>query len=106
MRSSIGKDSFVMRARFLLGLPSLGAALIGAATVLSTACVSSGEKIGYFNRNPAKSPYVNWPTPTGEVEVDATVRLPDGRSGVRLVVADDGRGEDGRPTTVTWQAPV
>ncbi|MFF9081579.1 GAF domain-containing protein [Streptomyces rubiginosohelvolus] len=41
-----------------------------------------------------------------EVEVDATVRLPDGRSGVRLVVADDGRGEDdGRPTTVTWQAP-
>ncbi|MFD5204497.1 GAF domain-containing protein [Streptomyces sp. NPDC058375] len=42
-----------------------------------------------------------------EVEVDATVRLPDGRSGVRLVVADDGRGEDGgRPTTVTWQAPI
>ncbi|MET8938367.1 GAF domain-containing protein [Streptomyces rubiginosohelvolus] len=42
-----------------------------------------------------------------EVEVDATVRLPDGRSGVRLVVADDGRGEDDlRPTTVTWQAPV
>ncbi|MGW4837497.1 GAF domain-containing protein [Streptomyces globisporus] len=42
-----------------------------------------------------------------EVEVDATVRLPDGRAGVRLVVADDGRGEDdGRPTTVTWQAPV
>ncbi|WP_257001959.1 GAF domain-containing protein [Streptomyces sp. WZ.A104] len=42
-----------------------------------------------------------------EVEVDATVRLPDGRSGVRLVVADDGRGEDGgRSTTVTWQAPL
>ncbi|MFJ9110834.1 GAF domain-containing protein [Streptomyces sp. NPDC102283] len=41
-----------------------------------------------------------------EVEVDATVRLPDGRTGVRLVVADDGRGEDGGPTTVTWQAPV
>ncbi|MGW4034925.1 GAF domain-containing protein [Streptomyces sp. NPDC004778] len=42
-----------------------------------------------------------------EVEVDATVRLPDGRGGVRLVVADDGHGEDdGRPTTVTWQAPV
>lgn len=41
-----------------------------------------------------------------EVEVDATVRLPDGRTGVRLVVADDGRGEDGRPTTVTWQAPA
>jgi GAF domain-containing protein len=41
-----------------------------------------------------------------EVEVDATVRLPDGRTGVRLVVADDGRGEDGRPTTVTWRAPI
>ncbi|MFH9293638.1 GAF domain-containing protein [Streptomyces sp. NPDC017520] len=41
-----------------------------------------------------------------EVEVDATVRLPDGRTGVRLVVADDGRGEDGRPTTVTWQTPA
>ncbi|WP_258044901.1 GAF domain-containing sensor histidine kinase [Streptomyces sp. SM11] len=41
-----------------------------------------------------------------EVEVDATVRLPDGATGVRLVVSDDGRGEDGRPTTVTWQTPV
>ncbi|MFC9483980.1 GAF domain-containing protein [Streptomyces griseus] len=42
-----------------------------------------------------------------EVEVEAPVRLPDGRSGVRLVVADDGRGDDdGRPTTVTWQAPI
>ncbi|MFI1221080.1 MULTISPECIES: GAF domain-containing protein [unclassified Streptomyces] len=41
-----------------------------------------------------------------EVEVDATVRLPDGRSGVRLAVADDGRGEDGPATTVTWQAPI
>ncbi|MFF5877205.1 GAF domain-containing protein [Streptomyces californicus] len=41
-----------------------------------------------------------------EVEVDATVRLPDGRAGVRLVVADDGRGEDGRPTTMTWEAPL
>lgn len=42
-----------------------------------------------------------------EVEVDATVRLPDGRSAVRLVVADDGRDEEGgRSTTVTWQAPI
>ncbi|MFD3438042.1 GAF domain-containing protein [Streptomyces sp. NPDC058685] len=65
-----------------------------------------------------------------DVEVDATVLLPDGRPGVRLVVADDGRpgeggdggggghredgedrghGEDGEDrgqgTTVTWQAP-
>jgi GAF domain-containing protein len=42
-----------------------------------------------------------------EVEVDATARLPDGRSAVQLVVADDGRAEDGsRSTTVTWQAPL
>ncbi|MEJ8634855.1 GAF domain-containing sensor histidine kinase [Streptomyces sp. MS2.AVA.5] len=47
-----------------------------------------------------------------DVEVDATVLLPDGRPGVRLVVADDGRpdnggdGDDGgHGTTVTWQAP-
>ncbi|MEU0161010.1 GAF domain-containing protein [Streptomyces sp. NPDC006261] len=42
-----------------------------------------------------------------DVGVDATARLPDGRSAVRLVVADDGRDEeDGRSTTVTWQAPL
>ncbi|NEE49568.1 histidine kinase, partial [Streptomyces sp. SID8455] len=42
-----------------------------------------------------------------DVGVDATVRLPDGRSAVRLVVADDGRDEEGgRSTTVTWQAPI
>ncbi|MCX4969123.1 GAF domain-containing protein [Streptomyces sp. NBC_00654] len=42
-----------------------------------------------------------------EVEVDATARLPDGRGAVRLVVADDGRDENGgRSTTVTWQAPL
>ncbi|MEW1611512.1 MULTISPECIES: GAF domain-containing protein [unclassified Streptomyces] len=42
-----------------------------------------------------------------EVEVDATVRSPDGRSAVRLVVTDDGREEEGgQSTTVTWQAPI
>jgi len=41
-----------------------------------------------------------------EVEVDATVRLPDGRSAVRLVVADDGCDEEGGRSTVTWQAPL
>ncbi|MEV6311050.1 GAF domain-containing protein [Streptomyces sp. NPDC051840] len=42
-----------------------------------------------------------------EVEIDATVSLPDGRTAVRLVVADDGRAEDGsRSATVTWQAPL
>ncbi|MEV4880436.1 sensor histidine kinase [Streptomyces cyaneofuscatus] len=42
-----------------------------------------------------------------DVAVDATVRLPDGRSAVRLVVADDGRDEEGgRSTAVTWQAPL
>ncbi|MET7615594.1 GAF domain-containing protein [Streptomyces sp. NPDC005408] len=41
-----------------------------------------------------------------EVDVDATVRLPDGRDGVRLVVRDDGTAESGeRGTTVTWQVP-
>ncbi|MGC4928860.1 GAF domain-containing protein [Streptomyces cyaneofuscatus] len=42
-----------------------------------------------------------------DVAVDATVRLPDGRSAVRLVVADDGRDEvGGGSTTVTWEAPL
>lgn len=41
-----------------------------------------------------------------DVGVDATVRLPDGRSAVRLMVADDGQGEGGGPTTVSWQAPL
>ncbi|MER7854451.1 GAF domain-containing protein [Streptomyces bacillaris] len=42
-----------------------------------------------------------------EVEVDATVRLADGRGAVRLLVADDGRDEEGgRSTTVTWQTPL
>ncbi|WP_442806311.1 GAF domain-containing protein [Streptomyces sp. NBC_01317] len=41
-----------------------------------------------------------------EVEVDATVRLPDGHGGVRLLVTDNGAREDGGGggTTVTWQA--
>ncbi|WP_285570143.1 MULTISPECIES: GAF domain-containing protein [unclassified Streptomyces] len=42
-----------------------------------------------------------------EVEVDATAVLPDGRAGVRLAVADDGREPDGsRAPTVIWQAPL
>ncbi|QNE77615.1 GAF domain-containing protein [Streptomyces finlayi] len=42
-----------------------------------------------------------------DVEVDATVRAPTGGAAVRLVVADDGRAENGeRPPTVTWQAPL
>ncbi|MGW9304290.1 GAF domain-containing protein [Streptomyces cyaneofuscatus] len=43
-----------------------------------------------------------------DVAVDATVRLPDGRSAVRLVVADDGDDEEagGGSTTVTWEAPL
>ncbi|MFE4645422.1 GAF domain-containing protein, partial [Streptomyces sp. NPDC056730] len=40
------------------------------------------------------------------VEVDATARLADGRTGVRLTVTDDGLREDGgRGTTMTWEAP-
>lgn len=64
-----------MQARLLLTIPALCAALTGAAAALFTGCASSGEKVVYFNRNPAKSPYVNWPTPTGEVEVDAMRRI-------------------------------
>ncbi|WP_329541911.1 GAF domain-containing protein [Streptomyces sp. NBC_01358] len=42
-----------------------------------------------------------------EVEVDAAAVLPDGRSGVRLTVADDGHEPDGsRAPTVIWQAPL
>ncbi|MEU3202532.1 GAF domain-containing protein [Streptomyces cyaneofuscatus] len=43
-----------------------------------------------------------------DVAVDATVRLPDGRSAVRLVVADDGGGEavGGGAAAVTWEAPL
>ncbi|MFJ9975998.1 GAF domain-containing sensor histidine kinase [Streptomyces cyaneofuscatus] len=43
-----------------------------------------------------------------DVAVDATVRLPDGRGAVRLVVADDGDGEavGGGAAAVTWEAPL
>ncbi|MEV2248333.1 GAF domain-containing protein [Streptomyces sp. NPDC049970] len=42
-----------------------------------------------------------------EVEVDATAKEADGRAAVRLVVADDGRAEDGaRSPTVIWQVPL
>jgi hypothetical protein len=64
-----------MRARWWLTLPTLGAVLAGAATALVTGCATSGERVVYFNRNPARSPYVTWPTPTGEVEVDAMRRI-------------------------------
>ncbi|WP_348541686.1 GAF domain-containing protein, partial [Streptomyces sp. MZ04] len=42
-----------------------------------------------------------------DVVVDARATLPDGRSGVRLTVHDDGATEDGATgTTLTWQSPV
>ncbi|MEU0308377.1 GAF domain-containing sensor histidine kinase [Streptomyces cyaneofuscatus] len=43
-----------------------------------------------------------------DVAVDATVRLPDGRSAVRLVVADDGDDAEagGGSAAVTWEAPL
>ncbi|WP_328721919.1 GAF domain-containing protein [Streptomyces sp. NBC_00247] len=42
-----------------------------------------------------------------EVEVDATVRLPDGGRAVRLLVSDDGQDERGeRRPPLTWQAPI
>lgn len=41
-----------------------------------------------------------------EVRVDATVRLPGGRDGVRLVVRDDGAREepDDEGAPVIWEA--
>ncbi|GGT18236.1 histidine kinase [Streptomyces kurssanovii] len=42
-----------------------------------------------------------------DVHVDATVRLPDGRQGVRLTVTDDGLDDEGtRGTTLTWHHPL
>ncbi|GGO44370.1 GAF domain-containing protein [Streptomyces lasiicapitis] len=42
-----------------------------------------------------------------DVAVDAGAGLPDGRTGVRLVVFDDGStGDASAGTTVTWQAPL
>jgi pectate lyase len=92
-----------MRARYFPGLPSLASALLGSSVVLSTGCASSGEKVVYFNRNPAASPYVEWPTPTGEVEVDAQRRISghfDGKM-QRFYGVDDmgtsGQDEDQEP---------
>ncbi|MGB8945787.1 MAG: histidine kinase, partial [Streptomyces sp.] len=42
-----------------------------------------------------------------EVAVDARATLPDGRTGVRLTVYDDGTTDGvGSGTTTTWQAPL
>ncbi|MEV8015487.1 GAF domain-containing protein [Streptomyces sp. NPDC086554] len=42
-----------------------------------------------------------------EVAVDARATLPDGRTGVRLTVYDDGTTDGvGTGTTITWQAPL
>jgi pectate lyase len=92
-----------MRARFLLGFPTLAAAFAGVAAATFTGCASSGEKVVYFNRNPAASPHVNWPKPTGEVEVDAQRRISghfDGKM-QRFYGVDDmgtsGQDEDQEP---------
>ncbi|MEU5436243.1 GAF domain-containing protein [Streptomyces sp. NPDC020719] len=43
---------------------------------------------------------------SAQVTVDATATLPDGRTGVRLTVTDDGLRDDGTPGGETvWQAP-
>ncbi|MEW2069763.1 GAF domain-containing protein [Streptomyces sp. NPDC007346] len=91
-------------ASALLGFPPsvrfTGAvdALVGEETGRELLAVLRGA-LAAAHRRPAVSAI--------EVEVDATVRLPDGRSAVRLVVADDGLDEEGgRSTAVTWQAPL
>jgi len=52
-----------------------GALLAGMLLAAAAGCSGKQEKIVYFNRNPKVSPYVKWPTPTGEVEVDAQKRI-------------------------------
>ncbi len=54
---------------------SLGAALVGLLAAGLPACAGEAENVTYFNRHPAASPLVRWPTPTGEVGVDATRRI-------------------------------
>ncbi len=50
---------------------------LALAVVAGTAlgCGPAPAPIVYHNRNPADSPYVKWPKATGEVPVDATIRV-------------------------------
>jgi hypothetical protein len=51
--------------------------LLGGVALL-VSCAANEQAIEYHNRNPAPSPLVNWPRPTGEVQVDATIRVLEG----------------------------
>jgi hypothetical protein len=46
-----------------------------AGAALAVACSGAQDKVVYHNRHPKPSPYVNWPKPTGEIELDGTKRL-------------------------------
>lgn len=50
-----------------------------AAALVLGACAGNEHTIVYHNRNPGPSPLVNWPRPSGEVEVDATIRVLEGQ---------------------------
>src|SRR5262245_44723716 len=41
-------------------------------------CATAEEPMVYHNRNPNRSPLVQWPKPSGEVQVDATIRVISG----------------------------
>ena len=53
------------------------AAVIGLACSL-VGCATAEAPMVYHNRNPNQSPLVQWPKPTGEVQVDATIRILSG----------------------------
>lgn len=42
-------------------------------------CATQEQPMVYHNRNPNPSPLVQWPKPTGEVQVDATIRVISGK---------------------------
>ena len=60
-------------------MTSIKPRLLLAAAALLSGCATNEDAIVYHNRNPAPSPLVRWPRPTGEVQVDATIRVIEGR---------------------------
>jgi hypothetical protein len=62
-------------------LPGRGRVAVAALlAVLLSACGAAKKPIEYHNRHPNPSPLVKWPKPTGEVEVDATIRVLGGQT--------------------------
>jgi hypothetical protein len=51
--------------------------VVSPALLALPSCASDGPPIIRANTNPKPTPLVQWPTPTGEVEFDATKRVHD-----------------------------